>query len=68
MIAPYTDEPARVLTPQDIIDLKHIFIAQIQDGQIDDARHLMDSVRVTNPNLADELYRMAQHVYKVILD
>ena len=68
MILPYTDEPAKKLTPEDIRDLKQCFSAYVQDGHYNDARHLMDSVRSESPALADELYQIALHYHQVVID
>lgn len=68
MIAPYTDEPAKKLTTEDISNLKQCFSAYIQDGHYNDARHLMDSVRSESPALADELYSIALHCHQVVID
>lgn len=68
MIVPYSDEPARVLSADDIHDLKQCFSAYVQDGLYNDARHLMDSVRTENPALADSLYQIALHKHNVIID
>lgn len=68
MITPYTDEPARKLTAEDISNLKQCFSAHVQDGHYNDARHLMDSVRSESPALADELYQIALHCHQVVID
>lgn len=68
VILPYTDEPAKKLTNEDIHDLKQCFSAYIQDGHYNDARHLLDSVRAENPALADELYQIALHCHQVVID
>ncbi|UOW66248.1 hypothetical protein vBAspABolek_23 [Aeromonas phage vB_AspA_Bolek] len=68
MILPYTDEPTKKLTNEDIIDLKQCFSAYVQDGCYNDARHLLDSVRSESPALADELYQIALHRHQVVID
>lgn len=68
MILPYTDEPAKKLTHEDVCDLKQCFSAYVQDGHYNDARHLMDSVRSESPALADELYQIALHCHQVVID
>lgn len=68
MIVPYSDEPAKVLTKEDIQDLKQCFSGFIHSGHYNDARHLMDSVRETSPTLADELYQIALINHNVVLD
>lgn len=68
MILPYTDEPAKKLTNEDIRDLKQCFSAYIQDGHYNDARHLLDSVRSESPALADELCQIALHCHQVVID
>ena len=68
MILPYTDEPAKKLTAEDISNLKQCFSAYVQDGHYDDARHLLDSVRAESPTLADELYQIALHCHQVVID
>lgn len=68
MILPYTDEPTKKLTDEDIRNLKQCFSAHIQDGHYNDARHLLDSVRAESPALADELYQIALHCHQVVID
>ena len=68
MILPYTDEPAKKLTPEDISNLKQCFSVYVQDGHYNDARHLLDSVRAERPALADELYQIALHCHQVVID
>ena len=68
MILPYTDEPAKKLTPEDISDLKGCFSAYVQDGHYNDARHLLDSVRSESPALADELCQIAINCHQVVID
>lgn len=68
MILPYTDEPAKKLTDEDIRNLKQCFSVHVQGGYYNAARHLMDSVRSESPALADELYQIALNCHQVVID
>lgn len=69
MLSPYapSDEP-KVLTADDVADLKQAFSSHLNCGEYNDARHLLDAVRVESPALADELYQIALLQHMMVLD
>lgn len=69
MLSPYdpSDKP-KVLTDDDVADLKQAFSAHLNCGDYNDARHLMDSVREESTTLADELYQLALLGHGIVLD